>query len=58
MQTNYTWQDAGEDRTRMVLRNTGRPAGFSRVAALVMAPMMRRAMRKDLAKLKQLLEAC
>ena len=57
MQTSYTWQDAGEGRTRMVLRNTGSPAGFSRLAGLVMAPMMRRAMRKDLAKLKQLLEA-
>lgn len=57
MQTTYTWQDAGEGRTRMVLRNTGSPAGFSRVAGLVMAPMMRRAMRKDLAKLKHLLES-
>jgi uncharacterized membrane protein len=57
MQTTYTWQDAGEGRTRMVLRNTGSPVGFSRLAGLVMAPMMRRAMRKDLARLKQLLEA-
>jgi hypothetical protein len=40
----------------MTLRNTGTPAGFSAVAGLVMAPMMRRAMRKDLAKLKSLLE--
>jgi uncharacterized membrane protein len=57
MQTTYTWQDAGQDATRMTLRNTGNPAGFSRLAGLVMAPMMRRAMRKDLARLKALLEA-
>jgi uncharacterized membrane protein len=57
MQTTYTWADAGGGSTRMTLRNTGTPAGFSAVAGLVMAPMMRRAMRKDLAKLKSLLEA-
>lgn len=57
MQTTYTWQDASQGATRMTLRNTGRPAGFSRLAGLVMAPMMRRAMRKDLARLKSLLEA-
>ena len=57
MQTTYTWQDAGQGATRMTLRNTGNPAGFSKVAGLLMAPMMRRAMRKDLARLKGLLEA-
>lgn len=41
----------------MTLRNTGRPAGSSRLAGLVMAPLMLRAMRKDLARLKRLLEA-
>lgn len=57
METTYTWTDSDGGGTRMTLRNTGKPAGFSAVAALVMAPMMRRAMRKDLAKLKSLLEA-
>lgn len=57
MQTTYTWQDAGQGATRMTLRNTGSPAGFSRLAGLVMGPMMRRAMTKDLATLKGLLEA-
>jgi|RhiMetStandDraft_4_1073278.scaffolds.fasta_scaffold00354_9 uncharacterized membrane protein len=56
MQTTYTWSAADGGFTRMTLRNTGTPAGFSAVAGLVMAPMMRRAMRKDLAKLKSLLE--
>ncbi|MDQ0618690.1 SRPBCC family protein [Arthrobacter globiformis] len=57
MQTTYTWADAGNGSTHMTLRNTGTPAGFSAVASLVIAPMMRRAMRKDLTKLKALLEA-
>lgn len=57
MQTTYAWADAEGASTRMTLRNTGEPAGFSAVVDLVMAPMMRRAMRKDLARLKLILEA-
>lgn len=57
MQTTYTWADADGSATRMALRNTGAPTGFSKVLSLVMAPMMRRAMRKDPARLKQLLES-
>ena len=55
MQTTYTWSYSG-DGTRMTLRNSGNPRGFSVVAGALMAPMMRRAMRKDLAKLKEILE--
>ncbi|HEU4810655.1 MAG TPA: SRPBCC family protein [Nocardioides sp.] len=55
MRTTYTWEPAG-DGTRMTLRNTGEPAGFSRLAAPVMATAMRRAMTKDLAALKRILE--
>jgi len=55
MQTTYTWSDSG-DGTLMTLRNNGEPRGFSVVASVLMAPMMRRAMRKDLATLKQILE--
>lgn len=57
MQTTYTWADTDGSSTLMALRNTGRPAGFSAVVSLLMAPMMQRAMRKDLSTLKQILEA-
>jgi hypothetical protein len=56
METTYTWEPIGENRTRMSLRNRGKPAGFGKVLGLVMAPAMRRANRKDLARLKALLE--
>ncbi|NKX54796.1 SRPBCC family protein [Arthrobacter mobilis] len=57
MQTTYTWTAAGPAATQMTLRNTGEPAGFSRLAAAVMAPMMRAANRRDLRDLKRILEA-
>ncbi len=56
METTYTWEPIGEGRTRMTLRNRGEPSGFSRLAAPFMASAMRRANRKDLARLKVLLE--
>jgi uncharacterized protein YndB with AHSA1/START domain len=56
METTYTWAPHDDDRTRMTLRNRGEPSGFARVGAPVMAAAMRRANRKDLAKLKALLE--
>jgi uncharacterized membrane protein len=57
METTYTWTDAPRAGTRMTLRNRGEPAGFSRVGAPVMARAVRRANRKDLEHLKELLEA-
>jgi uncharacterized membrane protein len=57
METTYTWHPEGEGQTRMTLRNRGRPAGFARVTAPMMAAAMRRANRQDLAKLRALLEA-
>jgi len=56
METTYTWEPR-EGGTHMTLRNRGNPTGFSAVAALIMIPAMRRANRKDLAKLKTTLEA-
>jgi uncharacterized protein YndB with AHSA1/START domain len=57
METTYTWTDTAEGGTRMTLRNRGEPSGFSKVSGPVMAAAMRRANRKDLAKLKQILES-
>ena len=56
MATTYEWEPVGEDATRMRLRNRGEPAGFSRLVAPFMASAVRRANRKDLAKLKEILE--
>ncbi|HJR68318.1 MAG TPA: SRPBCC family protein [Gemmatimonadaceae bacterium] len=56
METTYAWQDAGAGATRMTLRNRGRPSGFSRLAAPVMAMAIRRANRKDMARLRTVLE--
>ncbi len=56
METTYTWQPHPEGGTTMTLRNRGEPAGFARIGAPAMAAAMRRANRKDLAKLKSLLE--
>jgi uncharacterized membrane protein len=57
METTYSWEDEPDGGTRMKLRNRGEPAGFSRLVAPLMAPAMRRANRKDLARLKRLLES-
>jgi hypothetical protein len=40
----------------MTLRNRGEPSGFSRLLSPLLEGAMRRANRKDLARLKQLLE--
>jgi uncharacterized membrane protein len=57
METTYSWQDAAGGATKMMLRNRGEPTGFSNVAAPMMAAAMRRANRKDLVRLKAILEA-
>jgi uncharacterized protein YndB with AHSA1/START domain len=57
METTYTWSDTTSGGTRMTLRNCGRPSGFSKLAAPVMTTAMRRANRKDLERLKQILES-
>ena len=57
METTYTWEARGEHRTLMTLRNRGEPDGFSKIVAPFMAASMRRANRKDLARLKRLLES-
>ena len=55
METTYEWSDTTSG-TRMTLRNQGSPSGFGKVAAPAVAAAMRRANRKDLARLKTVLE--
>jgi uncharacterized membrane protein len=57
METTYKWTATAAGATRMTLRNRGEPAGFSRLLAPLIAPAMRRANTRDLAKLKTILEA-
>lgn len=57
METTYTWASTADGGTRMTLRNRGEPSGFSKVGAPMMAAAMRRANRKDLERLKEILES-
>ncbi|HEX2248722.1 MAG TPA: SRPBCC family protein [Gemmatimonadales bacterium] len=56
METSYKFSDAPGGATKMELRNRGRPSGFANVLAPTMASAMRRANRKDLTRLKSILE--
>jgi uncharacterized membrane protein len=57
METTYVWADGAGGATVMALRNRGRPAGFSAVAAPVMAAAVRRRNRGDLERLKAVLDS-
>jgi uncharacterized membrane protein len=57
METTYEWEEKAGGSTRMLLRNRGRPSGFSKLVTPLMASAMRRANRKDLRRLKELLES-
>ena len=57
METTYAWAKVADGGTRMTLRNRGEPSGFSRVAVPMMGAAMRRANRKDLERLKEILES-
>lgn len=57
METTYLWEDLPDGATRMTLRNRGTPSGFAKVAGPVMAAAMRRANRKDLRRLREIVEA-
>ena len=57
METTYEWEPAADEATLMTMRNRGQPAGFAKLMAPLIKPAMRRANRKDLAKLKAILES-
>jgi uncharacterized protein YndB with AHSA1/START domain len=56
METTYAWTATEAGGTKMTLRNRGQPTGFSRLTAPLMVMAMRRANRKDLKLLKQIME--
>src|SRR5262245_31063230 len=56
METSYTWESLPGGGTRMTLRNRGAPSGFSALLAPFMTIAVRRANRKDLQRLKEILE--
>lgn len=56
MSTTYVWEDVGESRTRMSVTNSGGPGGFFGLASPLLARQVRKALTKDLAKLKSILE--
>ena len=56
METTYEWESVANAGTRMRLRNRGTASGFSALVAPFMAWSIRRANRKDLGRLKAILE--
>jgi hypothetical protein len=57
METTNEWSAADGGATRMLLRDRGASSGFASMAAPLMEAAMHRANRKDLPRLKALLEA-
>lgn len=57
METRYLCEAVDNKRTRMTLENEGDPGGFFKIMAPMMRSAMNRANRKDLALLKNILEA-
>lgn len=57
MRTTYAWRDAPGGGTTMELRNQGEPSGFKSIVAPLMRLAMKRENRKDLRRLKGLLES-
>jgi hypothetical protein len=51
-----TWKSTADGNTHMILRNRSDPAGFASLVAPLMSAAIRRANRKDVARLRQLLE--
>ena len=56
METTYLWKRLSENETEMTLINQGSPSGFSKFIAPFVSLAMRNANRKDLSRIKQILE--
>ncbi len=56
METSYLFEEIEENKTKMILRNTGDPKGFSKVFAPLMRKMMKKANQNDLKLIKSILE--
>jgi hypothetical protein len=56
METTYLWEKISGNETRMVLRNSGTPSGFAKFLSPIMELAMKSANRKDLKRLKSLVE--
>jgi Polyketide cyclase / dehydrase and lipid transport len=56
METSYEVEPLGQDASRMRLRNRGTPRGFMSLFAPFLSFAMRRENRRDLARLKAILE--
>lgn len=57
METTYTWAAVGENETRMTLRNRGGATGLMGLLGPVEAIAVRRATKKDLHRLRAILES-
>lgn len=56
METFYEWHSVSDHSSEMILRNAGKPSGFSRLLTPFMEMAMRRANKKDLLRLKSIVE--
>lgn len=57
METTYTWSPAQENETRMTLRNRGGATGLMGLLGPLEAIAVRRATKKDLRRLRAILES-